>query len=405
MWPFLMMCLLLLVPLNFRVRRASPKARAQRINQLINVYMFRVMFRVAVVAGALGVVQAAPSAAPATASKVPATAASILSKHAGAPPPQQTMSKSAGSSGPAGAIGGAAQGGAAGAADLDDVALLEDAWGATTNPALTPADILQTLGITGGSGPAQASAVKGGSGRAHQQEMAAMKRLLLQLEARIRTLEACAMTSMRIRADYPAVAAALIAADAYYEAAGVAPDSHGLGAPQPLVFAAFMQRLASTPLPPNADSGIEARMVAVLLLVLHIMGSPFEAIPLYLNHFAVARLPPTQDGTVYATVSFSIEGTLSLPSAQQLEDIKAQANAAFASKSWETVRAQINNCFTVEDGAPLFAGVRGFSVERVLVTILSFTGATKSGRLARGGAARAVAGKGGKGKGGKGKQA
>ena len=228
-----------------------------------------------------------------------------------------------------------------------------------------------------------------------------MKRLLLQLEARIRTLEACAMTSMRIRADYPAVAAALAAADAYYEAAGVAPDSHGLGAPQPLIFAAFMQRLASTPLPANVDSGIESRMVAILLLVLHIMGAPFEGIPLYLNHFSVARLPPAQDGTIYATISFSIDGSLSLPAGAQLEEIKAQANSAFAPKSWEAVRGQTDNCFTMEDGAPLYAGARGYSIERILVTILACTGATKSGRLARGGAARAVAGKGkskGKGK-------
>ena len=115
---------------------------------------------------------------------------------------------------------------------------------------------------------------------------------------------------------------------------------------------------------------------------------------MYCNHFSVARLPPQQDGTIDATVSFSLEGTLSRPAPAQLEEVKNAANNAFQTRNWEAVRANISNSFVMEDGAPMHAGAKGFALKRILTTVLVCTGGTKSGRLANGVAARAVSGKG-----------
>ena len=129
------------------------------------------------------------------------------------------------------------------------------------------------------------------------------------------------------------------------------------------------------------------------------MGAPFEQIPMYLNHFAIARLPPQSDGTVYVTLTFSIDGSVSLPTIQQLQPVIDAAAAAFATQQWSQMRARISDAFTIEDGAPMHAGPRGFAIERILTTVLATTGATRSARLAKGGAARDVAGKGKRGKG------
>ena len=156
----------------------------------------------------------------------------------------------------------------------------------------------------------------------------------------------------------------------------------------------IMQALASTPLPMGADTGIQVRMASLLLLVVHMMGAPFDQIPMYLNHFAIAKLPPAQDGTVYVTLTYSIEGTVSLPTVQQLQEVKDAAAVAFSTQQWGAMKALIDNAFTMEDGAPMHSGARGYLVERILTTVLATTGATKSARLAKGGAARDVAGKG-----------
>jgi len=253
--------------------------------------------------------------------------------------------------------------------------------------------ILNSLGVDGG-------AAQGHPGRsASTSELNLLRRIVLQLEARIRVLEAIAFITIKMNPDHPAVVAALAAKEAYFAAAKIDPQNHGQGAPHGLTAAAFLRALATTPLPSGLDAATKGRFAAIFLMTAQLLRLPFENVFCYCDHFQVATVP-IEGGRHMALVQFCFAGTLSLPDPAQLDAVIATIEQAYKAGEWGPVIASADLCFTYEDGIPYGSGARAHEINRVLTTVLCSAGGVKATKAPRGGAAKALANKGkGKGKG------
>ena len=300
-----------------------------------------------------------------------------------------------------GAMVAKAAGGAASAARGSAEAALPDLSGPHVGDAeiggLSTLSVLTSLGGEGGG----AQAHPGRS--ASQSELNLLRRIVLQLEARIRVLEAIAFITVKMNPDHPAVVAALAAKEAYFAAASVDPQNHGQGAPHGLTAAAFLRALATTPLPQGLDAATRGRFAAIFLMTAQLLRLPFENVFCYCDHFQVVTVP-IDGGKHMALVQFSFSGTLSLPDPSQLDAVIAIIEKAYKVGEWQPVISSADMCFTYEDGIPYGSGARSHEINRVLTTVLCTAGGVKATKAPRGGAAKALATK-GKGKGGKGKNA
>ena len=120
-----------------------------------------------------------------------------------------------------------------------------------------------------------------------------------------------------------------------------------------------------------------------------------DALCCYLTHFSVAALPPNEAGVVTALVSFSIEGDLSLPDANQLAAVVEAVEQAHAAADSAPMQQHVDRCFSYVDGVPSHTGGRPHQLDRVLCTLISVLGGTRSvSRAPQGGAAKRLGGRG-----------
>jgi len=328
--------------------------------------------------------------APAVAAKVQATTLSMLGKAAPEGPPG--AGASSGQAGSTAVVVGASPP----TPQLVAPAVAPQAFGdagagAGVDPAAVSMQVLQTTSALsllqglggGGGGPGGASNVWNVPG--NRDQLKEIRRLLLQIEARMRVIESIVMVNLKQRADNPSVMAAKATASAYYSAAELDPEGHGQGPPHALIAASYLRQYVNTRLPDGMDYGIRARFAAMLLLVIHLLVRDFSEIPLWIQHFAVATLPPDSSGNEAAIVSFAIQGTVSLPDEAQLAEVITAAELAFATNDFSGLAAYTGNCFSITDGEPRAAGAHAFQVQKILTSLLCTTGATKQGKAPKGG--------------------
>jgi len=343
------------------------------------------MFLKFVVVVALAV-ERAFSAPPQPSSKVQPTMAAMIAKSQPQSPPAAGASSASAAAAAAAAV-------APGDGLPEDFAAEDAGWGAWQGTSVAGGQTTQSVLLSLGQGGAPAQGTRGNA------EVAALRRLCLLREARVRQLEAAVYTTVKMSPLHPAVVAATATKDAYYVAAGLNPRGHGQGPPHGLVASAFLKALAMAEIPTGLDPMTMARFAVVFLVTARLLAGPFDLVLNYVDHFNVAVVP-TADTQSIAIVQFAIQGTVSLPDAAQLTQLIATIKASFSSGDFNPVFAAADSSFLMEDGIPFAAGARGHDICKVLTTVLCSAGATKATKAPRGGAAKALAGKGkGKGKG------
>jgi len=312
-------------------------------------------------------------------SKVQPSMAAMIAKSAGQPQPPPGVAVSSAAAAAASAANVAVDDETL--PDFDSAGAAWDAWQGQTGTQSTQS-VLMSLG----QGGAPAQATRGSA------EYAALRRLCLQLEARVRQLEAAVYTTVKMSPTHPAVLAATATKDAYFVAAGLNPRGHGQGPPHGLVASAFLKALAMTEAPTGLDPMTMARFAVVFLVTARLLAAPFEMVLNYVDHFNVAVVP-TADTQSIAIVQFAIQGTVSLPDPGQLDALLVTIRAAFTSGDFQPVFEAADKAFVLEDGVPYASGARAHDLSRILTTVLCCSGATKATKAPRGGAAKALAGK------------
>ena len=178
------------------------------------------------------------------------------------------------------------------------------------------------------------------------------------------------MTAMQVLRNYQAAAAA-------------DPTGHGLGPPHPHMFYHFLEQLVPLPLDEGLDSGIKARMLSMLLLVIQLHHLDAEAVDCFVPYFPIHQLGG--DNSSKAMVTFHIRGTVSLTPPEHVPEMTRLAIEAVNTKNYDQILQQLPHCFTLQDTIP-YAASRGHEIQRVLLTLLSTLGGTKpAGRAPPGG--------------------
>ena len=134
------------------------------------------------------------------------------------------------------------------------------------------------------------------------------------------------------------------------------------------------------------------RQAALTIFVAKLLQLPHDLLPCFITHFSVVELP---GDSKQALVVWAIEGSISIPSSDQLAPVMMTIHQGFASKGPAPIAALSGASFEIMDGMPVHSGNRGIPVAELLNTLLCSTGGTRaSGRAPRGGAAKQLKGKG-----------
>jgi len=227
--------------------------------------------------------------------------------------------------------------------------------------------------------------------------------LILQMEARIRALEASLYATCMVPTRHPAVQESKHAITNYINITKADPWGHGLGGADALVGAAFMKGMARTPLPDGADPPLQCRQAAVILIAMLALTQDLRFLHEWITHFVVADLHGNREGT--SLVIFKLDGRMLLPDPGDEANMVIQAvEQAIVTGQWDRVAAVASLSYTYQDGEPTPVGNRsGISIQKLLMSVMCATGGTRpTGRAPRGPLARQIKGK-GKGKDGKGK--
>ena len=229
-------------------------------------------------------------------------------------------------------------------------------------------------------------------------DVAEIKKLALQLEARMRAAEHSLYTMCFLPVGHQGVQLAL-AADAGWRTAALAnPAGHGLGGGEGLRCAAFLRGAILEAVPVGTDTGVLARRAALVLVYAHLRQLDQIQVAELCTHFSVAPLEGNRKGQ--AIVAWKLDGRISPPpGAGQLDACDVAISAAFASDSIAPLMGIIPRSFTTIHGEFLPATAPGISLDKVLLGYLCTTGGSRSnGKAPPSAQARRVRGK-GKGKG------
>jgi len=148
-----------------------------------------------------------------------------------------------------------------------------------------------TLGGAGlGAGASAAAGSAAGGTHSQAQELTLCKQLILQLESRLRYLEHILLLKLVVPILFPPFQAALTTLKNYQTAAASNPRGHGLGPPHPHMFYYFLQALVMMPMAQNSDQGLRGRMLALLLLCVHIQKLSADAVDAFVPYFTIHQL-------------------------------------------------------------------------------------------------------------------
>ena len=321
--------------------------------------------------------------------KVPATSSTMLAK-AGLGPSSAQPPPAPGQ-GAASASGGAGVAAAAGApAPPQALAPAAQPQQAQVAPQVAPL----TLGAAGlgaqpppGGGPAgNAAAATPGA------ELTLCKQLCIQLESRLRFLEAILLLKIIIPVTFPPYQAALATLRNYQAAASAAPFTHGYGPPHPHMFLFFLQSLVLMNIPIASHAGLKGRMLALLLLVVQMQTMSSEEVDQFIPYFTVHEM--TAPGFAgKAMVTLHARGTLDIPHGIDIDTLSSTVIAAINARDFAAVHAEIGRSFSIQDGVP-YAAQRGLDLQRILNSVLCSLGGTRPvGRAPPGGPARKLKGR------------
>ena len=322
--------------------------------------------------------------------KVQATQSTMLAK-AGLGPSSAQPPPAPGS-GAASGSGGAGAAAAAGApAPPQAIAPTTQAAQAQIAPQAAPL----TLGAAGlGAQPPQGGGPPGNAGGAQPgAELTLCKQLVIQLESRLRFLEAILLLKIIIPTTFPPYQAALATLRNYQAAASAAPFTHGYGPPHPHMFLFFLQSLVLMTIPLSSDAGLKGRMLALLLLVVQMQTmSSEEVVDQFIPYFTVHEMTaPGFQGK--AMVTLHARGTLDIPTGIDVDTLSATVIAAINARDFTAVHAEISRSFSIQDGVP-YAAQRGLELQRILNSVLCSLGGTRPvGRAPPGGPARKLKGR------------
>ena len=241
---------------------------------------------------------------------------------------------------------------------------------------------------TGGKG----GAGRGGGGRGLTGAEARHRRLMLQMEARLRTVEDIVMITVKAPLALPPMAVGLFLTHYYQKAVTADPQNHQLGGPDAFVAGGFLRALAELQLPVGADISLKAHHSAIKALACWSGRRSPSQNALWVHHSSMWALPDVAKAE--GLYQYSFEGTVSIPAS---DDQTTQCNLALdaALATGDAPPHQIQDLFFTEDlGAPIHSGIKGKPVDKLILAVLCGIGATRQPKPGRGGAARAVKGKG-----------
>ena len=259
---------------------------------------------------------------------------------------------------------------------------LAEAAGAGAPQALGPPLALGASGLAATAAAGNAGKAQG-KGKNDSEDMKLCKQMIVQLESRVRFLEAIILTKVIIPITFAPYITAMNVLRNYQAAASADPTGHGLGPPHPHMFYHFLEQLVLLPLDPGLDIGIKSRMLSMLLLAVQLHLLDAEAVDIFVPYFTIHQLGGGNSNK--AMVTFHIRGTVALPAQEHVPEMTRLAMAAVQSKNYDEVMLQLPHCFTMEDSIP-YAAARGHEIQRILLTLLSTLGGTKpAGRAPPGG--------------------
>jgi len=256
---------------------------------------------------------------------------------------------------------------------------------ASAHPAGSIAAILAA--VTGGKG-----AVGKGGGRGLSGAEARHRRLMLQMEARLRTVEDIVMITAKAPLTLPPMAIGLFLTHFYQQATTANPTDHQLGGPDAFVAGGFLRTLAELPLPSGADATLRAHHAAIKALAVWSGRQSPAMNALWIHHASIWALPDVSKAE--GLFQYAFEGTVSIPTTvEQTNQCCVALDLALQSGS--AAPAEIQDLFfTVDLGTPVQAGQRGKTIDKALLAVLCGVGASRQPKPGRGAAARAVKGKG-----------
>ena len=205
--------------------------------------------------------------------------------------------------------------------------------------------------------------------------MSRLRALVLQLAGRLRSLEAMAFVCLILPVAHPIVTEMQGGLRAWQEAVKASPTEHGLGGAENLLAIHLLRGVYHKGLAANADEAIRARVAALMLLLGKIGTLPIPAISEFWHHAVVATLQGRRLGS--ALVALGVDGKMALPAADAVQPILDMATEAMRSGNPGPLAERSITCFTIVDGVPVQANGPGLSIQRVLVTVMCSTGATK----------------------------
>lgn len=243
-----------------------------------------------------------------------------------------------------------------------------------------------------GMAPPAAASRTGPAGNDSDLEIA--KQMILQLESRVRHLEAITMEKVQVRVDYPPYVAAMAALKHYQTQAQANPTGHGLGPPHPHMFMAFLKEMIVQPYSGNLDPGIRGRILVFALMASKISTFTADQVDIMLPYFTLWDLTGPHS-TGYAMISYHLRGTTMMPDGADLDDLTTKAIQAVNSQDWTAVVCDVDRAFVFADGLPVAPGVGGTNLGRALSSVLCTTGGTRpTGRAPASGKSRKLKKKG-----------
>jgi len=326
----------------------------------------------------------APAPAAAPPAKVQTTAATIMSKACGgaAPPPGFVAAVGDGAASGATAstalaasiVPGGAGVGVGGAAPGVGM-------GAPPSGMPSAANFFATLGTT-----AAAPEVSEHPGS----ELAQLRALVIQLAARVRTLE---------HTQYAILMAPTPSKLSTEPGAGLAQwkvaitTNPAIGAADPLLGICLLKGVSAVGLPDGSDQATRARFAVAMLLLAVIHEAPLADVGYFWKHMVVADLGGKRAGSTL--LSFYIEGRASLPDQAATDEVIQAYIVAQASGDTSPLKLMAARSFKFEDDIPVAAVGHGTALQHLLSTLICCLGGSKpSNRAPPGRLEYAVRGKG-----------
>jgi hypothetical protein len=227
-----------------------------------------------------------------------------------------------------------------------------------------------------------------------------MVKLVAQMEARIRDLEAATLDTMFCKANHPVAISSLRAGQQYAEDVrrrkAEGEDGSGAGPPHLRISTAAWAALANTQLPNGADMGLKMRAAATMMMAFAYDCQTAEQVACSLKHFRLRELYVRDGEEPRVVMAFKFEGEMGLPDAGDVDAIIAEMRSTDKARKLSVINAHMDWV----DGFPesVHAKKRIF-VQRLFLSMMAALGGSKTmGRAPQAYAVKQL-GKGGKGKG------